>query len=312
MNKTGLVLKVEKNSAILVTNTGEFVKVIASTNSPKIGETYTGTIKKEKSYIKQIIAVAALFMIFISGGGAYGAYAYYTPTATIQVSINPSIELKINRFHRIIKSSPTNTDGKTLLENLELKNKNIDDALILVIAQAKKDNFINDNYISQGKTISVEISSKGSEKTIKLDKLKRYIEENKINTTIDNNGKESKQEFIKTNTDIKTDKENKTDNNINKEAPVDDKKKQEDNSLNKNNLEKEKNLKDNNSKTIDDESTKNNNKTNNDNNTKIKPEIEENGVNKDSPGTTQQKKTNDKSEGEKEDASKSKKIFNNH
>src|ERR1700674_395384 len=113
MNKTGLVLKVEKNRATLLTNTGEFVKVVFSKDMPKVGETYSGVVRNERNYLKYLTAAAALFIVFLSGGGA--AYAYYTPVATIQVSINPSIELKINRFDRIIQSSPINTDGVTLL-----------------------------------------------------------------------------------------------------------------------------------------------------------------------------------------------------
>lgn len=192
MNKTGLVLKAEKNIVLLVTSTGEFVKVIASSNPPKIGETYTGSQKKEHNYLRHFTAAAALFLIFLSGGSAY---AYYTPAAIIKVDINPSIELRINYFNRIIKSLPLNADGKILLGTLQLENKSIDEALTLVIDQAKKDNFINDTYIEQGKTVSIKISSNNSNKNINLDKFEKYIVENKINTQINNNGKENKKEF---------------------------------------------------------------------------------------------------------------------
>jgi AAA ATPase containing von Willebrand factor type A (vWA) domain len=131
-----------------------------------------------------------LFVISFGGG-----YAYYTPAATIQVSINPQIELKINRFNRIIECSPLNDDGKIILEDMKIKNKNIDDALILVVEEAKKDNFITDKYNAQGKIISVKISANNSNKTININKFEKYIDQSKINSQFDNNGQKSELKF---------------------------------------------------------------------------------------------------------------------
>lgn len=299
MNKTGLVLKVERNRATLLTNTGEFVKVAFSKNLPKIGETYSGDVKKEKNYLKYLTAAVALFIVFLSGGGA--AYAYYTPVATIQVSINPSIELKINRFDKIIKYTPINADGVTLLQNLKLKNKNIDDALTLVVDEAKKDNFIKDNYNELGKTISVTISAKGSDKIIKLDKFQEYIAQNKINTKIDDNGKKTNQEF----TDI--------DKSINKEVPADTTKKDNKNPLNKNDNNTEKNKNNDKAKDTEGQDKKGDKKSNssNKNNITDKTEPKSKGIDipKNLPSIINKDKLFDKSGGVKEESSKSKKTF---
>ncbi|MDP4143554.1 MAG: anti-sigma factor domain-containing protein [Bacillota bacterium] len=213
MNKTGLVMKIEKNSAVLATSAGEFVKVAISTPAPKIGETYTGTVKKEISYTRHLAAAVALFAIFLFGGSAY---AYNTPMATVQVNINPSIELKTNRFDRIITATPINGDGETLLKQLKLKNKKIDDALILVINQAKRDKFINDSYIASGRTITVKVSSKNTEKTINLDKFEKFIADQKINATINNNGKETNDKFYNENTNNESSKNISPQNNESK------------------------------------------------------------------------------------------------
>lgn len=194
MNKTGLVLKIEKKAAIIATSTGEFVKVSVSSNPPKIGEVYTGAEKTRMNYTKYLKVAVLLFLILIFSGSTY---LYYTPVAAIEVNINPSLELKTNCFDRIIKALPLNADGKTLLKNMDLKNKNIDEGLTMVIQQAKKDNFINSNYIEQGKTVSIKISSNNTNKSIKLDKFQKCITQNKINTNIYNNQKVTKHEFIK-------------------------------------------------------------------------------------------------------------------
>lgn len=208
MNKTGLVLKIEKNAAVLVTNTGEFVKVKTSVKLPKIGETYTGIQKKERNYLKYLTTAAVFLFIIACGSG----YAYYTPVATIDVSINPSIEMKINRFDRIIKSVPLNADGKVLLKSMQLTNRNIDEALISVVDQAKKDKFITDNYNEQGKTISVKILANDSKEIINIKNFEQYINKNKINTQVDNNGEKSHLEFTKKQEAT----DNNSSNNINK------------------------------------------------------------------------------------------------
>jgi len=192
MNKTGVVLKIEKKYVLLMTSTGEFVKVKLSTRKPKIGENYTGVMVRNKKSFKHYIAAAMLLFMVLSGGGTY---TYLTPVASIELNINPAIEIKINRFNKIISYSPLNSDGKTILEHLKLKNKNIDEALVLVVNQAKKDNFINNNYIEQGKIISIKVQCKDETKTINLEKFEECIVENKINMQLNNNGKESKQEF---------------------------------------------------------------------------------------------------------------------
>lgn len=192
MNKTGIVLEVKKNTAILMTNTGEFVKVSCTKSIPEIGETYTGTVKKKKSYIKQFAAATAMFIILLCSSAVY---AYVTPAATIAVSINPALEIKVNRFDKVVKVIPQNKDGITLLKILKLDNKDINEALIEVVEAAKKDNFINKAYSDDGKTISIAVSAKN--KTITLDKFKNYISSIKINTVINNNGNKSIEQFTK-------------------------------------------------------------------------------------------------------------------
>jgi len=189
MTKTGIVLQLEKNKAILMTATGEFVKVKITSKAPKAGETYTGKIYKKNNLMKYATAVACLLLIFLSGSGAY---AYYSPVSTVQVSINPSMELKLNRFNRIIKYVPLNKDGEVLLSHLNIKNITIENGLYKIVEEAKKENFINDNYIKAGKIISISITSGDKRKSLKLSKFEKYMADNKLNLNLKSNGKETK------------------------------------------------------------------------------------------------------------------------
>ena len=51
---------------------------------------------------------------------AAGYYLYFTPTSIISVDINPSLELSVNRFDRVIDVTGYNEDGEQLAGTLDL------------------------------------------------------------------------------------------------------------------------------------------------------------------------------------------------
>jgi len=58
-----------------------------------------------------------------------GHRLYFTPTAGISIDINPSIELGINRFDRVISVNGYNEDGRALANALDVKYKNYTEAM---------------------------------------------------------------------------------------------------------------------------------------------------------------------------------------
>lgn len=220
MNKTGLVMKTEKNSASIMTCYGEFFKVKITSKKPQVGEEYTGKIKKDNSLIRNFITAASLLFMILSGSGVY---AYYTPTSSIVININPSIELKANRWDRIIKYSALNKDGETLLKSISIKNKPLSQGLNIIVEQSKKDNFIDENYVKDGKVIRLQVSVKGN-KSLDLSKFQKNIIKNNLNLDINDNGKEThfkigndKENLKDKNADPQSDKnsENKTKGDLN-------------------------------------------------------------------------------------------------
>ena len=67
-------------------------------------------------YAKLISAAACLIFAMLGGH-----WIYFTPTVEISMDINPSIELGVNRFDRIISASSFNDDGRELLDELDIK-----------------------------------------------------------------------------------------------------------------------------------------------------------------------------------------------
>ena len=62
-----------------------------------------------------------------------GNWLYFTPTVEISIDINPSIELGVNRFDRVVTATGYNADGQALLDTLEVQNLDYNDAVEQII-----------------------------------------------------------------------------------------------------------------------------------------------------------------------------------
>ena len=60
-------------------------------------------------------------------------WLYFTPTVEISIDINPSIELGVNRFDRVVSLESYNDDGKSLVDSLNVKFMNYSDAVNQII-----------------------------------------------------------------------------------------------------------------------------------------------------------------------------------
>jgi hypothetical protein len=106
-------------------------------------------------------ACAAVLLCTLSIGG----YAVYqTPTSYISVDINPSVELGINAFAKVVRVTPFNEDGETVVGALHLMNKNVESAVRLIVAAAADKGFIKDNGTSAIAVTAITNSDAAAEK----------------------------------------------------------------------------------------------------------------------------------------------------
>jgi hypothetical protein len=217
-NSTGIVMQLEKRHAFIMTNTGEFLKVKVGKQSPSIGEVYSGEIAKKVPIYKYASMAASLLFVLFFGGVSY---AYYTPVASVEVNINPSIELQVNRWDRIIKSIPLNDDGVTVLSSLDIKNKPLNVGLDLIVEEAKKDNFINESYIESGKVITVSVKENKLEKEINLSSFQEHAKKDNLTVEIKKSTAEFKENPAKNNdkTTPSDDSQDNTSNANDKKEP---------------------------------------------------------------------------------------------
>lgn len=201
MQRTGLVMSINKNYVCVMTPSGDFMRIkISKENIPITGQVYTGTVingntLRSNIFVKyKALAASFIFFVFIS----YGMYSYFTPVTAATININPSIELSCNKYSKIIYTNALNDDGKKILSEITIKNLNLDEALVKIIDQSIKDNFINSKY-SKEKSIFLNITGKEAS----VVNFEKKLEEK--NLTVE----------IKTNGNIKEIKENTKSNSIN-------------------------------------------------------------------------------------------------
>ena len=89
---------------------------------------YTRAETKKRRYPAYAAACACLLLVLLGG-----RWLYFTPTAAISIDINPSLELSVNRFDRVIAVTGFNEDGQALSNALDVKYKNYAQAMEQIV-----------------------------------------------------------------------------------------------------------------------------------------------------------------------------------
>lgn len=113
-------------------------------------------------------AVAAVAFLFIFGIGSFRMY--FSESSYIDMDVNPSIELSVNRFERVIRASAYNEDGKEVLSGLSLKHKSYKDAVSLILKKIKQK-----GYLKQDGIISVTVQGRSAEEPSEMKELQTEI-----------------------------------------------------------------------------------------------------------------------------------------
>lgn len=97
------------------------------------------------------IAIAACFLAAAIGVGGF-LFAALTPTAYVGIDVNPSIELGINRFDRVVEVTAYNDDGQAVLDQAQVKGMSYTDAL-----DAIADAMTDQGYLQDDSVIEVSV-----------------------------------------------------------------------------------------------------------------------------------------------------------
>jgi len=139
---SGTIMKIENEKAIVMTDNCDFVE-INKRNDMEVGqEIRVSSGIKARNIIKYSSLVASIFIIIFS-------FALYhqlsTPNhvfAYVDVDINPSLEIAIDKNAKVMNVKPLNKDAETILMDLKLKNLPVKQAVAEVVKESKYQGFI--------------------------------------------------------------------------------------------------------------------------------------------------------------------------
>jgi len=115
-------------------------------------------------------AVAAMVLLAV---GVFSYNLYFTAAAHISIDVNPSVELTLNRFDRVIGTYAFNEDGASILNEASLRGKAYDEAAELLLSTIEANGYIvEDSLIS----VTVQAASIEKEQTL-CESLLQFISE---------------------------------------------------------------------------------------------------------------------------------------
>jgi len=92
----------------------------------------TEPYRKRRSFpYKRAAIVMACLLFAVLGQRGYSAY--FTSVSTISIDVNPSIELDVNRFEKVIDVKPYNEDGEDIVSAVDLRFLDYREALLQLL-----------------------------------------------------------------------------------------------------------------------------------------------------------------------------------
>jgi len=106
--------------------------------------------------MKWAVSLACLLLFSASGLGGYSLY--YTEAAVISIDVNPSIELDINRWGKVVDQTTYGEESETVLQALSLKHLEYEEALALLLGSDAMQ-----QYLKKDALVSITLETKGSD-----------------------------------------------------------------------------------------------------------------------------------------------------
>lgn len=114
------------------------------------------------SYIKCMSVAVLTVLVLLIGVVAYHTVSN-TPVSYISIDVNPSIELTLNRWDKVITAKAYNDDGSEILSTLSVKGMSYTDAIDVII-----DSDAMQPYLKNDNTLTFTAASDNEEQEEKL------------------------------------------------------------------------------------------------------------------------------------------------
>lgn len=138
MNK-GVIVQLDYNTAHILRNDGSFV------SCPRdmlwqVGDVVTIPRRMRFSLKTAVVLFAALLILII-----VPAFVIFNIPATyIEISVNPSVQLTLNRFDRVLSAEGLNDEAVDLLQGVSYKNLTLEEAYARLLNRLENNGFLSD------------------------------------------------------------------------------------------------------------------------------------------------------------------------
>ena len=107
---------------------------------------YSYREKKERRafFSRRGMALATSFVLMLCIG-VTGWQSYFTEAFALTVDVNPSIEMSVNRFDRVISTKGFNPEGEEVISSVDVKYMNYTDAIDFVLEEEKTQGYLEDD-----------------------------------------------------------------------------------------------------------------------------------------------------------------------
>lgn len=120
------------------------------------------SVARPRFIIRYALVAVCLFLLL--GTGGYSVYR--EPVSYISIDVNPSIELGINRFGKVVSAEAYNEDGQNILQHVALENISYIQAINKLLKDESDHHYLKDDSLlvftvisDHSHTIMAEISA---------------------------------------------------------------------------------------------------------------------------------------------------------
>lgn len=180
-----IIVGIQGKQAVALRKDGSFIKI---KRNPHMQIGYEIDLERMPGFntrtMVRITSVAAAFMLML--GLSYGVYSYSSPYSVVNMDINPSVEITVNVFDRIIKTEALNADGEKLIPSGGFKNRKLDEGIAELLEAAVDEGYLK---TEEGSAVVFTISSKDEHKSQELHAAleitaEKELSEEKVESTV--------------------------------------------------------------------------------------------------------------------------------
>lgn len=111
--------------------------------------------------MRLVPALACCLLVLLAGWGGY--HTYFIPSSIISIDVNPSLELGVNRFDKVVSVEGYNEDGAALADAVDVKYMDYTQALTHILGS---DAFAP--YASEDAAVSIAVFGSDEQKSSKM------------------------------------------------------------------------------------------------------------------------------------------------